>query len=173
MAAGEKKFIGGQSGVEGWGRRRAIQVRVTEFVAAGPSGTFSRCAGSVARNGSRRSKHRENITKPCSRGRSPIDRHLPSTNPLPSFVSNLTQKSPGFTAMEKENNKGISSFQIYEELLEIIDRIAIERREHREIPFNFIRGTRILTRHGKTSYPLGGGDKFPRSFRSRIVEKAI
>lgn len=96
-----------------------------------------------------------------------------STNPLPSFVSNLTQKSPGFTATEKENNKGISSFQIYEELLEIIDRIAIERREHREIPFNFIRGTRILTRHGKTSYPLGGGDKFPRSFRSRIVEKAI
>lgn len=63
-------------------RRRAIQVRVTEFVAAGPSGTFSRCAGSVARNGSRRTKHRENITKLCSRGRARSIATCPRQIPL-------------------------------------------------------------------------------------------
>lgn len=88
---------------------------------------------------------------------SPIDRHLPSTNPLTSFVSNLTQKSPGFTATKI--TRELREFQIYQELTD--NRSNRDREycgEYREIPFNFIRGfSRDMV---KPRIPLGEGISF-------------
>lgn len=84
-------------------------------------------------------------------------RHLPPQIPFHVFVSNLTQKSPGFAAAKI--------------IFKYTPTVLTDREQYCGDSAQF--HPLILTRYGKTSCSLGGGDKFPRSFRSRIAEKAI